>query len=99
MADISLQKFIHKMKKLFAANIFTTGYFQFMKRNFYHAFNLLQPANLTAMHNAHAYTGIAGAACPSAAVCIHFNIIGQFKINDVRNIFYVDATRSNICCN
>jgi len=69
------------MKKLFAANIFATRYFQFMKRRFYHAFNLLQPANLAAVYDAHTDTRIACAPGTAAPVGVYLNIVGQFKID------------------
>src|SRR5262249_7197425 len=96
VTNICLEQLIHEVKKLFTANILSTGDFQFMKRSLNHSFNLLQLSYLPAMHNRKAKPGISGPARSATPVCIYFYVIRQFVIDHMSYSLHINTSCRNI---
>ena len=87
------------MEELFATNIFTGGYIEFMKAGVVDAFNLFELIHFFGMHDGYTNTLVACTTGSAGAMGINFYIIGQFVIDYVGNANYINSTRSYIGSN
>ncbi len=97
--NVCINKFIHKKEKLFTAYIFSTWNIKPVELCIHHFFQLANFKCFPAMANRNANTAFTGTCCTPRPVGVYFNIIRQFKIDNMRNAFYIYSSCGNIGCN
>ncbi|OPZ02701.1 MAG: hypothetical protein BWZ11_00676 [Bacteroidetes bacterium ADurb.BinA395] len=84
------------MIKLFFANFQTIGYLLLNKIFFQHFFQFLNFMFFFRMDDGNGNTFFVDSACSSTSVCVHFGIVRQIVVDDMREIAHVQSSGSNV---